>query len=166
VTEPPRGVAIRAVAQDERPWLAEHLELAWGGATVLSRGRAHDVSRLPAIVAVAGEELAGLATFEVTGRSCELVTLEAFREGQGIGSALLAAVTAAARDRGCERLWLVTTNDNLRALRFYQRRGLRLVAVDPGAVDLARAVKPQIPLVGQHGIAIHDALELALELAD
>ena len=29
---------------------------------------------------------------------------------------------------GCRRVWLITTNDNLRALRFYQRRGFRLVA--------------------------------------
>jgi GNAT superfamily N-acetyltransferase len=164
VRAPPRGVAIRPLAQDERPWLAEHLQLAWGGPTVVSRGRAHDASLLPAIVAVAGGELAGLATFEAAGRSCELVTLEALREGEGVGSALLAAVAGAARERGCERLWLVTTNDNLRALRFYQRRGLRLVAVHAGAVDLARALKPQIPVVGAHGIAIHDELELALDL--
>ncbi|MFF5052519.1 hypothetical protein ACFY1S_04950 [Micromonospora sp. NPDC000663] len=51
---------------------------------------------------------------------------------------------------------------NLRALRFYQRRGMRLVAVDRGAVDRARRLNPQIPLVGEHGIPLHD--ELVLEL--
>jgi len=81
-------------------------------------------------------------------------------EGQGAGTALLTAVEAAAAAAGCRRLWLITTNDNLDALRFYQRRGYRLAALYPGAVDEARRVKPTIPLVGNHGIPLHDELEL------
>ncbi len=64
---------------------------------------------------------------------------------------------------GVRRIWLVTTNDNLRALRFYQRRGMRITAVDRGAVDRARAVKPEIPLVGADGIELHDELRLERE---
>jgi hypothetical protein len=77
---------------------------------------------------------------------------------------LLAAVVEEAKRQDCERLWLITSNDNLRALRFYQRRGLRLVAVHRGAIDHARSIKPEIPLVGEHGIPIHDELELELAL--
>jgi ribosomal protein S18 acetylase RimI-like enzyme len=93
-----------------------------------------------------------------------LVTLDAFTEGQGIGSALLDAVTDEARRQGCRRLWLITTNDNLHALRFYQRRELRLVSVHRDAVDDARQLKPSIPLVGEYGIPLHDELELELPL--
>jgi ribosomal protein S18 acetylase RimI-like enzyme len=160
-----RRYAVRALAPDERPWLGEHLALAWGDRVIVSRGRRHDASLLDAYVAVADFELVGLATFLIAGTACELVTIEAFRRGEGVGSCLLDAVAAHARRRGCARLWLVTTNDNLGALRFYQRRGLRLVAVHPGAVDEARALKPAIPLVGEHGIEIHDELELELALA-
>jgi ribosomal protein S18 acetylase RimI-like enzyme len=156
---------IRTLAPEERPWLAEHLVLAWGDVVIVSRGRAHDASLLDAYVAVAQAELVGLATFRTAGTCCELVTLEAFRRGQGIGTGLLDAVASHARRHGCERLWLVTTNDNLGALRFYQRRGLRLVAVHRGAVDGARALKPAIPMIGEHGIEIHDELELEIELA-
>ena len=62
--------------------------------------------------------------------------------------------------QGGGRLWLVTTNDNLDALRFYQRRGLRITAVAAGAVDEARKIKPGIPLLGDHGIAIRDEITL------
>ncbi|MGH3646211.1 MAG: GNAT family N-acetyltransferase [Micromonosporaceae bacterium] len=80
----------------------------------------------------------------------------------GVGSALLAAAVGLAREAGLTRIWLVTTNDNLDALRFCQRRGLRLIAVAPGAVDAARALKPEIPLTGAYGIPLRD--ELTLEL--
>jgi GNAT superfamily N-acetyltransferase len=159
------GALVRDLRDDERGWLRQHLELAWGSATIVSRDREHDAAALPALVAVRGEELAGLATYRVCGAECELVTLEAFAAREGVGSALLAAVAQRARDGGASRLWLVTTNDNLDALRFYQRRGLALVAVHRGAVDRARARKPAIPLIGAHGIEIHDELELELELS-
>ena len=106
----------------------------------------------------------GLATYRVAGGECELVSLDAVHHWQGIGSALLTGVANEARRHGCRRLWLTTTNDNLNAIRFYQRRGLRLVDVHPGAVDDARRLKPSIPLVGEHGIPIRDELELELEL--
>jgi ribosomal protein S18 acetylase RimI-like enzyme len=155
---------VRALRSAERRWLAEHLELAWGSTTIVSRGREHDVSALPALVATSGEELVGLATYELDGDGCQIVTLEAFRRQAGIGSALLAAVADHARSHGCRRVWLVTTNDNLDALRFYQRRGMRLTAVHARAVDASRALKPEIPRTGDHGIPISDELELELQL--
>jgi ribosomal protein S18 acetylase RimI-like enzyme len=106
----------------------------------------------------------GLLTYAVRGEACEIVTLNSWAEGLGVGTALLAAARETARAAGCRRLWLVTTNDNLPALRFYQRRGFRLVAVHAGAVDEARKIKPQIPVIGLDGIPLRDELELAMEL--
>jgi hypothetical protein len=63
------------------------------------------------------------------------------------------------------RAWLVTTNDNMRALRFYQRLGWELVAVHRGAVDRAReTLKPEIPRVGNDGIPLRDEIELEYRL--
>ena len=70
----------------------------------------------------------------------------------------------AAREAGCGRVWLITTNDNLRALRFYQRRGFRLVAVHPDALERSRELKPSIPEIGLDGIPLRDELELELTL--
>ena len=67
------------------------------------------------------------------------------------------------RPSGARRLWLITTNDNVDALRFYQRRGFRLVRVHAGAVDRSRAaLKPGIPEAGDHGIPLRDELELEM----
>ena len=90
----------------------------------------------------------------IAGDACEIVTLDSLIEGQGIGTTLIEAVKAAAEAAGCRRLWLVTTNDNLHTLGFYQKRGFRLVAVHPGAVDAERRLKPEIPLIGNDGIPI------------
>ena len=77
---------------------------------------------------------------------------------------LEAAVNVAGSDR-CHRAWLVTTNDNLDALRFYQRRSWRLVRIGRGAVDSGRVLKPLIPKLGAYGIDIHDEIELEYALA-
>ena len=66
-----------------------------------------------------------------------------------------------ARRQGYSRLWVITTNDNIDALRFYQRRGFCLVRVYRGAVDRSRAsLKPEIPAVGAYGIPLRDEIEL------
>jgi GNAT superfamily N-acetyltransferase len=137
---------------------------SWGSTLVVSRGEAHEVGGLPALVAVDREQIVGLATLRPDGDGCELLTLDAVVRNRGIGSALLEAAADWARARGCRRLWLITTNDNLDAIRFYQRRGWRLVAVHPGGADRARELKPSIPEVGEYGIPIHDELEFELVL--
>ncbi len=65
---------------------------------------------------------------------------------------------------GCDSIevWLITTDANLHALRFYQRRGLVLAALHRNAVEAARRIKPEIPLIGNDGIPIRDELELEL----
>ena len=119
----------------------------------------------PALVARLDGERIGLLTYHVDAEGLEVVTLDSLREGLGVGHALLDAAEAEARRRGCRRFWLVTTNDNLRALGFYQRRGMRLVALRPGAMDEARlTVKPQLAEIGNDGIPLRDELELELAL--
>jgi len=157
-------VEIRPPRPEERPELARRLTASWGGPEVVTRGRIVDASRLPAFVCVVDGDLAGLAAYEVTGDECELVSLDAFVERRGVGTALLEAVAAEARRASCRRLWLIATNDNLDALRFYQRRGMRITALAAGAVDAARALKPAIPAIGAYGIELHDELTLELRL--
>jgi GNAT superfamily N-acetyltransferase len=106
----------------------------------------------------------GLATYRLAEGECELVTINTLRSGVGIGSALLKAVKEAAQEAGCRRLWVITTNDNLEALRFYQLKSFQLVAVHRDALEASRRLKPRIPQVGQHGIPLRDELELELLL--
>ena len=109
--------------------------------------------------------LVGVLTYKVDGPACEVSTLYAAASSQGIGTTLIHVVVDLAREAGCRRLWLVTTNDNVDALRFYQRRGFRLAQLDAGAVDRSReTLKPSIPEIGDHGIPLHDELVLERQL--
>ena len=156
---------IRALTQKDRAWVAQFLDKHWGSTSVVSRGQSYYAHLLPGFVAETpdGEHI-GMATYRVDGADCELMTLDSVEETQGVGSALLDAVKEAAREEGCKRLWLVTTNDNLHALQFYQKREFQLVAVHRGAIAEARRIKPQIALIGKNGIPIRDEIELECPL--
>jgi ribosomal protein S18 acetylase RimI-like enzyme len=121
-----------------------------------------DVSGL-AIVCPAGEIL-GLVTWALSGSTAEIVTLDSLCEGKGLGSRLLAAAEQAAAAQGAVETVIVTTNDNLRAFGLYVRRGYRLVAVHLDGMDAVRAVKPGVPLAGEHGIPLRDLWELHKDL--
>ncbi len=124
----------------------------------------------PALLAETDDgRLAGLLTYvpDPQGGACEILTLHTAHQWRGTGSALIAAVEEVAARQGLGRLWLITTNDNVDALRFYQRRGFRLAALRAGAVDDSRSrLKPEIPEVGDHGIPIRDEIILEKYIQD
>lgn len=141
-------------------FLGEH-----GSLRIARRGELVDPLEHPALLAWVDDRLVGVATYVVDGDACELLTLHAQQPRAGVGTALVEEVVRTARGAGCRRLGVVTTNDNVDALRFYQRRGFRLTQLRPGAVDACRAtLKPEIPLVGAHQIPVRDELELEMEL--
>lgn len=157
-------IEVRSLEGPEREWAAAFLRESWGG-VVARRGELVDPTGLPGFVGHVDGERAGLATYAVRRGDCELVTIDSLREGLGVGRALLDAVRGAALAAGCRRLWLVTTNDNVRALGIYQRWGMELVAFRRDAVTEARkTLKPSIPERGANGIPIKDELELELLL--
>jgi len=137
----------------------------WGDAIVTGRGKAWKPAELPGFAAFDGDGCVGLVTYGLDGGACEIVTIDALREGEGIGTALLEAVVDAAREAGCKRVQLLTTNNNVRALAFYQKRGFRLVALKAGEIDEQRKLKPSIPEVDSAGLPIRDELHLELSLA-
>jgi GNAT superfamily N-acetyltransferase len=151
---------VHPVGEEERRWMESRFERIFGGDTVVSRGRVHRPRELAGFVALTGGERVGLATFDIRDTQCELVTLDALLQWRGIGTALLAAVEETARAAGCTRLWLITTNDNVDALRFYQRRGFVLAALHRNAIEESRRIKPTIPAVGHFAIPITDEIEL------
>ncbi|MFO2548681.1 GNAT family N-acetyltransferase [Alicyclobacillus cycloheptanicus] len=152
------------LTEEDRQWLTHLWQVEWGGDTMVTRGQVYRLTNLHALVCKVSGKLAGAATYRFDNTGCELMSLNALTQGSGVGTALVKAVEAEARKTGCRRLWLITSNDNLDALRFYQRRGFRITAVYPDAVDEARRMKPTIPLTGENGIEIHDEIELAKAL--
>jgi len=128
-----------------------------------ARGRLHPAD-LTGLLAERDGETVGLLTYEIDGDTLEVVTIDAFPPGAGTGTALLDAAVDVARSAGCRRVWLMTTNDNLDALRFYQRRGFRLAGLRPGALAASRALKPEMPETGAYGIPLRDELDLEREV--
>jgi ribosomal protein S18 acetylase RimI-like enzyme len=155
---------LRPLVDADRGWVERTIVELWGDAIVVGRGGVWKPAELPGFAAFEGDECVGLVTYEVDGEACEIVTIDALREGQGIGTKLLAAVVDAARGAGCSRVQLLTTNNNLRALAFYQKRGFRLVGLRPGAIDEERKLKPSMPTVDANGLPIRDELHLELSL--
>jgi pimeloyl-ACP methyl ester carboxylesterase/N-acetylglutamate synthase-like GNAT family acetyltransferase len=152
---------VRDKGADDQHWVEALLQERWGSQIVVVHGASYDAAALPALVAGRQD---GLATYRIDGDQAELITLDARAPGQGTGSALITALVQRLEERGVRELCVTTTNDNLRALCFYQRRGFRITGVRCGAVDDARRLKPSISATGQHGIPISDEIELRLRL--
>ncbi len=158
-------IEIRPLGEEDRPWALEVETESWGEPVVARLGELVDPTGLPGFVASLDGERAGLLSYAVRGEECEIVMMRSLREGHGIGQALLDAVREAAVQAGCRRLWLITTNDNLRALELYQRWGMDLVALHRHAVtDARRRLKPSIPERSEKAIPIAHELELELLL--
>ena len=164
--EPTASCSVRPLRAEDRDGLRAVLRERWGSETIVVGGLAHAADELPGFVAEHAGEPVGYLTLCDGDRVTEIVTLDALQRGVGVGSALVGAAVSATRERGQALLTVTTTNDNLDALRFYQRRGFRLAELRTGAVDAARALKPSIPQVGEHGIGVHDEIGLRFGLGD
>ncbi|MDH3890334.1 MAG: GNAT family N-acetyltransferase [candidate division Zixibacteria bacterium] len=155
---------IKKVTDKEREWVLE-IARGWGADFIISRARRIYPAEIEGYYAVdqTGKRV-GLVTYEVTGDQCEVVTLDAFDKFRGVGTALLDTVRAEMPKRGVERMWLITTNDNLDAIRFYQRRGWTIATVHVNALAESRRMKPSISEIGMHGIPLRDEIEFELLL--
>jgi len=154
---------LRRLTQADLPRLRQFLIEHWGGEEIIAHGNLYRPEQLEGFVVEDKNEWVGLITFFIKDDECEVTSLDSLREGQGIGSMLIDQTIKEARARECKRLFLITTNDNLHALGFYQKRGFEIVTVYRGAVNVSRKMKPSIPLVGNDGIPLRDEIELEIK---
>ena len=153
-------IRIRPIDESDRPMLAWLVAGLWGSEVVAVHGTSLRPAELGGFIAERSGRVAGLLTYQLVGDMLEIVTLNAIDRRAGIGTLLIDAAVGQARRSGCREVRLTTTNDNVDALRFYQRRGFRLAELRPGAVDQARQQKPEIPRVGDYGIPLRDEIDL------
>jgi len=151
---------IRSLCKDDINWLRKVIEKEWASNKVVSRGKVYLIDQLPGFIAIQKDKRVGLLTYKINNEECEIITLNSFIENRGIGSDLLDKIERFSSSIGCKRIWLITTNDNLNALRFYQKKGYKLSAFFRNAVEKARQLKPEIPSIGLNGIPIRDEIEL------
>jgi GNAT superfamily N-acetyltransferase len=158
-------VEVRPLTEEDRPWADEVEADSWGEPRVARLGELLDPTQFPGFVASIDGERVGLVSYAVRSDECEVVSIRSLREGVGVGRALLDAVLDAAVAAGCRRLWLITTNNNVRALEVYQRWGMDIVALHRHAVtDARKRLKPSIAERDDRGIPIAHELELELRL--
>ena len=155
-----KKVILRSIIADDLDWMNKLIIDSWASTKIVTRGVVHDARNLPGVVAIQGDERVGLLLYQIESNKCEIVSLNSLREGIGIGTALLEFVETIARERGCQRVWLITTNDNTPAIKFYEALGFHVCAIHQGAVHESRKLKPEIPIHGLQGVPIEDEVEM------
>jgi 2-oxo-4-hydroxy-4-carboxy-5-ureidoimidazoline decarboxylase len=160
---------VRDFEPGDHAWAAELIGRHQGGDHRVARlGELVDPLVHEGIVAEADGARAGLLTVVESPRGLEVLTLHAAIPGIGAGTRLLETALRVAAASAADRLWLVTTNDNLDAIRWYLRRGMHVAAVHADGVTRDRAsLKPELPLTNpSNAIPIRDYVELELRLED
>lgn len=143
-------------------FLTEH----WLSTDMIIRGAKFDLTKADGILATENDTFAGLLTYVIHEGIFEITSLDSVTEGKGIGSALIGRAISIARETRCRKIIVVTTNDNIQAIRFYQRRGFDMARLYHNAMDLSRKLKPSIPLIGENGIPLKHEIEFEMDLAE
>lgn len=157
---------VRDLEPADHDWARRLIGAHQGGDHRVARlGELLDPTEQEGIVAELDGRPVGLLTAHETDRGLEVLTLHSEIGGVGAGTRLLETALRVAEASHAPRLWLMTTNDNIDAIRWFLRRGLTVAAVHAGAVDADRAtIKRTIPTVNPvNGLPIRDLVELQID---
>lgn len=158
------NITIRLTTPDDTQLVSQLMTQHWGGEPLVIRAKKYYPSKLDGIIVEENNEIIGFLFFECQKTSCEIVVFEVFEKFHGIGTKVLDKLKFIAKEKGCHRIYLMTNNDNLDALRFYQRRGFCICGIHLDSVKASRKIKPGIPMVGEYGIPLRDEIDLELIL--
>jgi ribosomal protein S18 acetylase RimI-like enzyme len=147
-----------------RPMVNKFLIEHWHSTVMMVRGKAVDMTDTDGFAVLEDGHIAGLVTYKIENGECEIMSLDSLIENRGVGTGLLNKVISAAKSAGCRKVRLITTNDNVRAFSFYQKRGFDMSAFYRNSLEAARAIKPEIPLIGNDGIPLRHEIEFELKL--
>ncbi|EMA6341457.1 GNAT family N-acetyltransferase [Bacillus cytotoxicus] len=157
-------IQIQKITDEMRDTIRNFMCKNWGSTMMVSKERAHQLDELPGFVAIKNDRIVGIITFELKESMCEIVSLDSFVERKGVGTRLVECVMTLAREHMCNKVWLITTNDNTNALRFYQKRGFIMTNLYVDAVEKARKMKKEIPFFGYGDIRILHEIQLEYRL--
>lgn len=157
-------VHIQKITPEMKEVIQDFMCENWGSSMMVSRGRVHHLEELPGFVALENDRIVGILTYEVIKNMYEIVSLNSFEERKGIGTKLVDCALQVAKENECKKVWLITTNDNMNALRFYQKRKFSMTNLYVGAVEEARKIKKEIPFIGYDNIAISHEIQLEYKL--
>lgn len=141
-------ITIKTVNKEDKNTVEKILKDRWGSTKIVYQGKVFFANQLPGFLAVADNHAVGLITYKIKGKFCQIITLDALLKRKGIGTALINRLKKEGEKEGWKKIKVVTTNDNLDGLRFYQRRGFVLKKIYSQAVNQSRKIKQEIPLIG------------------
>ena len=152
-------VFVREAAEADARATLELFHRDFRRTQVLAFGEMMDLAVLPAVVAEMKGEIAGALAYRLLPDVLQIVALatDPMWQRSGVGGYLVAEVELMARRRGLGRVIFCTTNDNLPALYFYQRRDYRITELVAGA--LLPHIKPAFAC-GFAGIPVRDEIRL------
>ena len=152
----------KRISTSDRTLVDEFIRQQWYTTTMIIRGKEVDMTQTDGFYVKEQEDIIGLITYFVSDDVLEVISLNSLRENQGIGTKLVDAVIREAKDRKLKKILVVTTNDNINAIKFYQKRGFDMACLYHNALDISRKIKPEIPLIGDHSIPLRHEIEFEL----
>jgi N-acetylglutamate synthase-like GNAT family acetyltransferase len=159
-----RNYKVTEIRDVDRVIVSKFIAESWGSSISVSRGKIFDTADLPGFICEDSDKIIGLVTYNIENDDCEIVTLNSNIKNKGFGTELLNRVIDKAKANNCKRVWLITTNDNTNAIRFYQKRGFEWVGFHKDAIEESRKLKPEIPKLGDDGIPIRHEIEFEYRL--
>lgn len=154
----------KRISSTDRELVNAFIREHWYTTTMVIRGKEIDMTQTEGFYFAEGNDIIGLITYMVYDNTLEITSLDSMRENQGIGSKLIEIVIQEAKERKLHRIVLITTNDNINAIRFYQKRGFDMAHLFHNALDISRKLKPDIPLIGENNIPLRHEIEFELFL--
>ena len=152
----------KRISTSDRTLVDEFIRQQWYTTTMIIRGKEIDMTQTEGFYVKEQEDIIGLITYLVSDDVLEVTSLNSLCENQGIGTKLVDAVIREAKDRKLKKILVVTTNDNINAIKFYQKRGFDMACLYHNALDISRKIKPAIPLMGDHSIPLRHEIEFEL----
>jgi ribosomal protein S18 acetylase RimI-like enzyme len=156
---------IKIISAENREQVNDFISSHWFSTDMVVRGEVVDMKVLDGFVVYDGETITGLTTYRIEDDECEIMSLDSLRENQGIGTALINKVIEKAAKEKCTKIKLITTNDNINAMRFYQKRGFDMAKLYHNALDVSRKLKPSIPMLGDFDIPLKHEIEFEMNLS-
>lgn len=155
---------IKPITKEIRNEINSILIDEWESTNIIVRGKIIDGTILDGFVAMKNNNIIGLITYKIEESECEIISLNSFIKNKGIATSLIERTKQIANANKCDRLKLITTNDNIKAMEFYQKRGFVFSNLYINAIETSRKLKPQIPLYAENGLPIRDEIEFEMKL--
>lgn len=156
--------AMQDITTENRGKINAFLKEHWYATTMVLRGDILDMTRAEGFFVEEDGAILALLTYRFDGTIFEILSLDSLRENEGTGTRMVAEAVRRAKALGAEKIVVITSNDNMRAMGFYQKRGFDLVKLYRNGLDAARRLKPDIPMVGRDNIPLRHELEFEMIL--